>query len=59
MSNAIQKLKDSIKKGETVILFPHETREILDELNRLKRLVANSQIKELISSGQASWEDLD
>ena len=59
MSNAIQKFKDSIKKGETVILFPHETREILDELNRLKRLVANSQIKELISSGQASMEDMD
>lgn len=59
MSDAIEKFKDSIKKGEVVILFPHETREILDEINRLKRLVANSNIQTLIAYGQASWEDLD
>ena len=59
MSNAIDKFKASAQKSEVVILFSWEAKEILDELNRLKRLVANSQIKELISSGQASMEDMD
>jgi hypothetical protein len=59
MSDAIKKFKASAQKSEVVILFPHETREILEEINRLKRLLANSQVRELISSGQANMEDLD
>ena len=59
MSKAIDKFKASAKESEVVILFPHETREILEEINRLKRLLANSQVRELFASGQASMEDLD
>ena len=59
MSNAIAKFQLSVEKNEVVILFSYEAREILDELNRLKRLVANSNIQTLIASGQASIEDMD
>jgi hypothetical protein len=59
MSNAIAKFQLSVEKNEVVILFPHETREILDELNRLKRQAANSNIQTLIARGQASIEDMD
>jgi hypothetical protein len=56
---AIAKFTLSVEKNEVVILFSWEAKEILDEINRLKRLVANSQVRELISSGQASFEDMD
>jgi hypothetical protein len=59
MSNAIDKFTLSVEKNEVVILFSWEAKEILEEIHRLKRLVANSQIQELISSGQASMEDMD
>lgn len=59
MSDAIKKFKLAAERGEVIILLPHETREILEEINRLKRLLANSQVRELISSGQANMEDLD